>query len=469
MAELRLAPGTRLVGQTLRQAGFRGRFGLNVLAIGQPGIDSPRRTDLQDVRLPERAVLLVYGPPAAVAAVESAGIASATALNATQIAERYRLHERLMHLELPAGSRLAGETLAGSRLGDAFDLVVLGIERGGRLLPMPAPTARLEAGDTLIVEGREEDLALVAGLQALVLEEGPPPKLDQLQSEQVGLAEVILSPHTQLAGRTPRDLGWRNKYGLTVLAILRGGRPLRSGLADFPLRLGDALLVYGPRTRMEQLGAEPDFVVLTQSAQELPRSDKAGLAVAIMASVLLPVILGWAPIAVCAIAGAAAMVLGGCLTMDEAYRYIEWKAVFLIAGLLPLGIAMEQTGAAHLLAELVVAALAPLGWAAVVGGLFLLTNVATQIMPNPAVAVLMAPIAIDAAADLGMSPAALMMVIAMAASAAVMSPVGHPANVLVMGPGGYRFSDYLKVGLPLTVLLMLVTLVVLPLAWPLYS
>ena len=468
MTELKLPPRSRLVGQTLRQAGFRRRFGLNVLAIGQPGIESARRTDLQDVRLPDGAMLLVYGPPEAVSAAEAAGIASATVLSATQVAERYRLQERLMNLELPAGSQLAGATLAESRLGDAFDLVVLGIERGDKLLPMPAPNARLEAGDALIVEGREEDLELVAGLQALTLEDGPPPRLDQLESDQVGLAEVILSPHTQLTGRTPRDLGWRSKYGLTVLAILRGGRPLRSGLADIPLKLGDALLVYGPRAKMGLLGAEPDFVVLTQSAQELPRSDKAGLAAAIMALALLPVILGWAPIAICAIAGAAAMVLGGCLTMDEAYRYIEWKAVFLIAGLLPLGIAMEQTGAARLLAEVVVAVLAPLGWAAVVGGLFLLTNVMTQIMPNPAVAVLMAPIAIGAAADLGMSPAALMMVIAMAASAAVMSPVGHPANVLVMGPGGYRFSDYLKVGLPLTVILMLVTLAVLPWVWPLY-
>ena len=162
------------------------------------------------------------------------------------------------------------------------------------------------------------------------------------------------------------------------------------------------------------------------------------------------------------------MVIGGCLTMEEAYQFIEWKAVFLIAGMLPLGIAAEQTGAAAFMAQGLIAAVGGLGPLAVVGGLFVLTALTSQAMPNPAVAVLLAPIAMSTADKMGMSPYALMMTVALSASASFLSPVAHPANVLIMGPGGYRFTDYLKVGSMLTMLALAVTLLALPLFWPLF-
>ena len=161
------------------------------------------------------------------------------------------------------------------------------------------------------------------------------------------------------------------------------------------------------------------------------------------------------------------MVLSGCLKMDEAYRQIQWNSVFLIAGMLPLGIAMENTGAASLLAESVIAQMGALGPLFLIGALFLLTSLAAQVMPNAVVTVLLAPIAITAATDMGLSPYALMMVVAIAASASFHSPVAHPANLLIMGPGGYRFGDYLRVGLPLTLVVFIVTMLLLPLVWPL--
>ena len=160
------------------------------------------------------------------------------------------------------------------------------------------------------------------------------------------------------------------------------------------------------------------------------------------------------------------MVLSGCLTMDEAYRAIEWKAVFLIAGMIPLGIAMEKTGAASFIATWMVDLLGAYGPAIVMAGLFILTSLASQVMPNPAVAVLLVPVALNTAADLGVSPYPLAMTVAVAASAAFMSPVSHPATLLVMGPGGYRFSDYVKVGLPLTLVVLLVVMLVMPFFWP---
>jgi len=226
-------------------------------------------------------------------------------------------------------------------------------------------------------------------------------------------------------------------------------------------------LLYGPRTKLQVLGSDPDFLVLTEAAQEEPRSKKAPLALAIMAAVLIPVIFGWLPIAIAAIAGVVLMILTGCLSMDEAYRSIQLNAIFLIAGMLPMGIAMQKTGAAQFLAEGMVSIVGPFGPLAIMAGLFILAALASQVMPNPAVAVLLAPIALNTATNMDISPYPLMMTVAISASAAFLSPVGHSANVLVMGPGGYKFADYFKVGLPLTLLIAVVVVLVLPVFWPL--
>jgi di/tricarboxylate transporter len=343
---------------------------------------------------------------------------------------------------------------------------VLGIVREGTTLLMPGPDEELLAGDLLLAKGRREDLQTLTALQDLEVEDGAALDLEALESEEVGLVEVVLSPYSALPGKSLRQLRFRDKYGLSVLAIWRGGRAYRSNLRDMALRLGDALLLHGPRDRLQVLGTDPEFLVLTEAAQEPPRTKKAPVAVGIMALVLLPVIAGWLPIGVTAVTGVVLMVLSGCLTMDEAYRSIEWKAIFLIAGMLPLGIAMERTGAAAYLAQGMLALIGDLGPVVVMGGLFVLASLASQVMPNPAVAVLLAPIAYNAAIDMGVSPYPLMMAVAISASAAFLSPVGHAANVLVMGPGGYRFSDYTKVGLPLTLVVLLVSMLVVPLVWP---
>jgi di/tricarboxylate transporter len=233
------------------------------------------------------------------------------------------------------------------------------------------------------------------------------------------------------------------------------------------LRFGDALLLLGPRNKLQLLGSEPDFIVLTGTAQEELRLEKMKYSIFIMVGILLPVIIGWVPIYIAAVIGAALMVLFGCLSMDEAYRQIEWKAVFLIAGLLPLGTALDQTGAAKMIAEGVVTFVGPFGPRAVMLGLVALTFLATCFVPTAALVVLMAPIVLSTSVNMGLAPHALLMAVAMAASASFMTPISHPANILVMGPGGYRFMDYFKVGGLLTLVVLLVIVFVLPLFWPL--
>ncbi len=459
--EARLPPGSSLIGHSLRQTGFRHKYAAIVLAIRRG--DVILRTNLEGLTLLTEDVLLLQLERRH---RESLLSDSNLEISRPDSLHGYNLEERLMIVAVPPDSPLVGKSLIDSRLGDSFGLGVLGIVRDGETQLMPDPQEVLRGGDRLLVKGKRADLGVVAGLQSLEIDTRVPSDLGEIESEEIGLVEAVLSPHTTLAGKTLRDLNFRAKFGLSALAVWREGRAYRSGLRDIQLRFGDALLLYGPRTRLRMLGSEPDFLVLAEEAQEAPRIEKAPWALAIMGLVLLPVIFGWLPIAITAVAGVVLMVLTGCLTMEEAYRHIEWKAIFLIAGMLPLGIAMQASGAATFLADGVVASLGGLGPLAIAAGLFILAALASQVMPNPAVAVLLAPIALSAAVDLGISPYPLLMVVAVSASAAFLSPVGHSANVLVMGPGGYRFSDYLRVGAPLTLVVLLVVLLTLPILWP---
>jgi di/tricarboxylate transporter len=466
LGEIIIAGNSPLVGKTLNTVGFRGRFNANVLAIRHSG--RIRRTNLQDIPLERGDVLLIAGHHQQLAEFENiSGIEQFRFVSRSELIDSYHLHERLMIMTVPPDSAMIGKTLKESRLGESLGSRVLGIMRGDDPILMPEPWEALQANDRLVVEGRLSDFEILKELEKLIIERRTRPAIKALVSADVGLVEAILSPHTTLVGKTLRQLNFREKYGLSVLAIWRQGKAYRSNLRDMALQFGDALLLLGPRDKLRMLGREPEFIVLTETAQEEVRQEKMKLSLSIMGIVLLPVIIGWVPIYIAAVIGAALMVLCGCLSMDEAYRQIEWKAVFLIAGLLPLGTALDQTGAARLIAEGVVAFVGPFGPRAVMLGLVALTFLATCFVPTAALVVLMAPIVLNTSTNMGLSPHALMMAVAMAASASLMTPISHPANILVMGPGGYRFMDYFKIGGLVTLAVLIVIVFVLPLFWPL--
>ena len=466
IGEIILSGNSPFIGKTLNSIGFRGRFETNVLAIRRS--NSIRRTNLQDIPLGRGDVLLVAGHHERLAEFENiAGFEQVRFVSRSELIDIYHLHERLMIMTVPPDSAMIGKTLKESRLGESLGSRVLGILRGNDPIQMPEPWETLQANDRLVVEGRLSDFDILRELEKLIIERRTRPDIRALVSGNVGLVEAILSPHTTLVGTTLRQLNFREKYGLSVLAIWREGKAYRSNLRDMALRFGDALLLLGPRNKLQMLGSEPDFIVLTGTAQEELQLEKMKFSILIMGGILLPVIIGWVPIYIAAVIGAALMVLFGCLSMDEAYRQIEWKAVFLIAGLLPLGTALDQTGAARLIAEGVVAFVGPFGPRAVMLGLVALTFLATCFVPTAALVVLMAPIVLNTSTNMGLSPYALMMAVAMAASASFMTPISHPANILVMGPGGYRFMDYFKVGGLLTVVVLIVIMFILPVIWPL--
>jgi di/tricarboxylate transporter len=465
VAEGVIPQGSPLLGTTLSDSGLRRKHRAHVLALHDPTVGEVR--DLWRRPLAAGDRLLLQGERAALEEVARLNFVNGLRFpNPQEVNALAGGRANLLSVRVPPGSILTDRDLVDSRLGNAFGLTVIGILRGETLLCMPSPQEILQADDLLVLQGSPRDLEILEGLQALEITAQTPGMVAELESQQIGVTEVLLSPRCTLAGRSLADLLFRDHYGISVLAIWRKGRVYRTGLQDMSLQFGDALLVYGNRRNLGAVARDPDFLVLDEAAARAPRLERAGVAAAIMLAVLLSAILGLVPIAIAALTGAALMVLVGCLSMEEAYRAIEWKVVFLIASMLPLGVAIENTGAAQIGAGALIGTVGDLGPRWVVAELFIVTVIGTQVIPTAALVVLMAPVALSAASSLGISPHLLMMTVAIAASASFASPLSHPAHLLVMGPGGYRFTDYVKVGMPLTIIALLVSVGLLPILWP---
>ncbi len=383
----------------------------------------------------------------------------------------YRLGESLFRIRVPAGSVMTGKSLAQSTFRERFNLTAVAIESNGFVTLSPPPDHILQQGDIILFAGNVTDVHkhdVEPYFEIL-------PHRDwceqDLESPAIVVTEAVLAPRSGLIGQTLRQAHFRDKYGMTVLAVWRGGKQIRSGLADLPFQFGDALLLQGPRERLRVLHAEPDHLIVLANEKEKEEvklvPTKGRLAMAIMCIVLLLAAISPNIIGEVMLGGALAMVLLGVLTMDQAYQAVEWKSVFLIAGMLPMGIAITKTGAAALMANWLISILGPAGPMALLVGLFWLTVILTQAMTGAAVAAVVAPIAIQTARTIGADPRSMVMGVALAASMAFMTPLGHAVNVLFMGPGGYSFRDYFKVGLPLTILLFLTIILLFPLFWPL--
>ncbi len=465
-AEVRLADGSPLVGELVRHAGFRSRF--NISVVGLYRRNTYRLTNLAYVPLRAGDRILVQGEAEDVEELDRfADFSDVKLLADEELSDKYNTDERMFVVRLPKYSDLAEATLEKSRLADVFDFRVVAIFRDGKLKVMPRGDEVLEGGDLLLIEGQHEDLDVLRGLQELEVETKVAPNLGALESERLTLMDATLDPRSSLAGRTVGEMNFRERYGIELAGIWREGGPIGDDLATERLQIGDALLMLGPRDKLQLLSNDSDFLILTPLGKEPPDTQRAPLAAFIMLAVVGSVMAGYAPIAVAAVVGGSIMVLTGCLTMEEAYRAIDWRAIFLIAGMLPLGTAMQDTGAASYLADQVMLLLGEAGPWPVIAGLYVLTAMATMIIPTAALVVLMSPIVLSAMSEMGYAPETAMMAIAMAASASFTSPISHPANILVMGPGGYRFIDYIKVGVPLTIVVFITVMVLLPILWPL--
>ncbi|MDH5344966.1 MAG: SLC13 family permease, partial [Gammaproteobacteria bacterium] len=399
-AEVTLADGSPLVGQLVRHAGFRSRFNVSVVGIFRRS--NYRLTNLAYMPLRAGDRVLVQGEIEDVEKLERHADFTETKLLADEaLSEQYNTDERMFVVRLPKYSELADATLEKSRLADVFDFRVVAIFRDGKLSVMPHGDELLEGGDLLLIEGQHEDLDVLRGLQELEVETKVAPNLGALESERLTLMDATLDPRSSLAGRTVGELNFRERYGIELAGIWREGGPVSADFADERLQIGDALLLLGPHDRLQLLSNDPDFLILTPLGQAPPDTQRAPLAAFIMLAVVASVMALDASIAVAAVVGGSIMVLTGCLTMEEAYRAIDWRAIFLIAGMLPLGTAMQDTGAASYLADQVMLLLGDAGPWPVIAGLYVLTAMATMIIPTAALVVLMSPIVLSAMAEMG--------------------------------------------------------------------
>lgn len=378
---------------------------------------------------------------------------------AEDLTEEFELGEYLTEVVVREDSPMVGETVRGALADTEFDVDLVQLIRGDRTFTEPLDPKTIRAGDVFAVRTDRDTLVALSDAEGLDLL--PEVDVDEAELEQANerenLVEVVIAPGSSLVGESLASANFRQRYDATVLALRRGQELFRQRMDDVRLRVGDTLLIQGPPDSIERLNANRDFIV----AQEIDRPDyrrsKIPVAIAIVGAVVGAAAVGVLPIVVAALTGALLMVLTGCLKSTEVYDAVQWDVIFLLAGVIPLGIALENTGGADLIADLVVGSatfLPPLG---VLALMYLVTALLTNIISNNASVVLMIPVAVEAARQLGVDTFSFILAVTFAASTAFMTPVGYQTNLFVYGPGGYRFSDYLRVGTPLQLIFAAVT------------
>ncbi|MFB6123978.1 MAG: SLC13 family permease [Haloferacaceae archaeon] len=375
------------------------------------------------------------------------------------LTEEFEMGEYLTEVVVREDSPLVGRRIRDALVDTDFDVDLVQLVRDGDVFLEPLGPKEIHAGDVFALRTDRDTLVELLDVEGLDLVPEVTVDESELEAAETGqnLVEVVVSPGSSLVGESLASASFRQRYDATVLALRRGGEVMRQRLDDVSLRVGDTLLVQATTDSIERLDANRDFIV----AQEVERHDfregKIPVALGIIVGVVALAALDVVPIVVAALAGSLGMVATGCLRPTEVYDAVQWDVIFLLAGVIPLGIAMEETGAARLLADAVVETSTVLPMLAVLGVFYLVTALLTNVISNNASVVLMVPVAVEAAQRLDANAFSFILAVTFAASTAFMTPVGYQTNLFVYGPGGYRFTDYLRVGAPLQFVFALVT------------
>jgi len=379
----------------------------------------------------------------------------------------YNLQRYLTDVVMEAGGQLVGKPLKDSELYRKLDIDVLQVFRKGERLSGKAEEVVLQAGDVLRVRGGIEEIKKLFLREDVKVTTSDQWLERDLEQTEVGLMEAVVAPDSSLERKRIDQVDFRQRFNAIPLAIQRGGRVQNENLGSIRLHGGDCLLLAIDAEQTERLQQNRSFVLATSVPMPRYRWNKMPIALMVMTGVVAATALDLAPVVVNAVLGVVVLVLTGCLTNEESYRAVNWEVVLLLGGVIPLGVAMEKTGAAQTLAHGVVDTLGGWGPEAVLSGFFLLTMLLTAIMNNQASAALLAPMVIQVAHDLGADPRAFLIAVTYGASLCFMTPVGYQTNTLVYGPGQYRFGDYTRVGVWLNLLLWVIGSWMIPVLWPL--
>ena len=375
----------------------------------------------------------------------------------------YQLGEYITELRIRGGSPLVGKSVVESRLGEDHDITVLRVRNAGE--DGWAPLRRtLQPDDVLLVRGSLPDLIRLRGTMGLRINADFELRDDTLQSKDLRVVQALVAPGSRLVGHTLKETDFRNRYRALVLGMQRKGETINDKLSSIKLRLGDALLIQAPEAQIRDLRRGEDLIILNEIPGSVLRH-KAPLAIGILVVVVGLAAFDVLPILVAALLGCVALVMTRVLQPEDAYRAINWQVIFLLAGVLPLGVAMHNSGAAGWLAEQTVALVGDLGPVAVLAAFYLLTAIMTETMSNAAAAVLLAPIAISTAEQIGVDPRPFLMAITFAASTGFSTPVGYQTNTMIYNPGGYKYTDFLRAGVPLNLIFWVLSVIFIPRLW----
>jgi di/tricarboxylate transporter len=375
----------------------------------------------------------------------------------------------LTELVILPGSPLANKTLDESGLGRDLDLTILWLVRGKERYLVPRARERLEVGDELLVEGKREEILKIKEKTGIDIKADFKLSDPQLKTKDMSLVEAVLLPRSPLLGLTLKESRFRHEYGVQVLALYRHGESIFRKISEIPLRIGDVLLLQGHRSRIARISRmerENVLHVLGSLALEPPNLKRAPVAIIIFIGALGAGALNLLSLPVAVLLGVFLVFLTRCISPGTAYKEVEWRALILIGSMLGLGVAMEQTGTAQFLAAKIVDWVGEAHPIWLLTGFFFLAVILTQPMSNQAAAIVVVPVAIQTALHLGLNPRTFAMIIAVAASTSYITPL-EPACLMVYGPGGYRFADFMKVGSLLTLIIYAISILLVPLLWPL--
>lgn len=373
------------------------------------------------------------------------------------LAEDYELKEYVSEMIIPPKSSLIGQTLRSSEIQRKFDLDVLEIIRNDTHFPPPLADKVLAVGDILLVRGSRSNLLNIKderGVEILADFKFNSQELEeQNNSQEEKIAEVLILSNSRLIGSSLKDLRFRQRYNATVLAVRRGQELIRERFGKIPLKFGDLLLIQAPKDSFIGLQTTRELLVLEEKNREGLRQNKAGIALAIILTVIFTSAFNFVPILVSSLAGVLIMVITGCLKPGEVYGSVRWDIIFLLAGLIPLGIAMDNSGTNQWLADNLLKVAGNLSGYGILVLFYFATSMLTEVLSNNAAVVLMIPIAVKVAENIGLEPLSFMYAVTFAASNSYLAPIGYQTNTMVYAPGGYKFLDYTRVGLPLTLTL----------------
>jgi di/tricarboxylate transporter len=380
--------------------------------------------------------------------------------------DKYRLVDYLVELQVTEKSPLIGQTWYKSKVEDETKVELTNLLRETKAVSRPN-TTKIRAEDILLLHGNMKEIMDMQGKYGLKILKDAKVRDKELSSHNMKLSEVLIPPDSNLIGRTLHEADIFRRHRLNILAIQRRGRTLRERLADIKIRENDTILLQGHQDDITHIMNSPNVIVTNELTDLYLRKDHAFIALAAVLVVVFLAAFNVMSVMLAAILGAVAMVVTQCLTIEEAYKAIDWKIIFLLAGVLPLGLALEQSGATLWLATHVLQPLAGHGPIVLLAMFYIVTAVLTEAISNNAAAAILAPLAFTTAASLNLDPRPLLIAITFAASTSFATPIGYKTNTMIYSPGGYKFTDFTRVGVPLNLIFWGLSVLIIPLIWPL--